>query len=192
MESDENNAARPHGGLISRFWGWAGKRGAELVGTKTIKAYAGLITGLAKEVDPRRYPIAKASTWMTPPKNAESFGAAMVRMNLSRGNVEAVHKSHACTVYALVLLATCIVAWASTGILDGHQVFQRTATIACVLALFPAMAVRHSMAAMQIRRMDFNIGIREWLAFPMEWIPPLTADLPKIIPDRKRAKKRPS
>lgn len=145
---------------------------------KEVGAGKELIKDLAGRINPARYKPSEFSSWANPAKSEISFRQAMKNAGVTEEDVSGRHKIFALSVYACLTTAMISVA---LGVREaaGGEAFFGAAVGGSGLVLSSALFFKYSLAALQIRKRNLNIGWREWLSLKWEWIPPYSAPIPK-------------
>lgn len=146
------------------------------------EARAGIetIKELIRKIGPWRYRPSEFSTWANPKKTDISFRQAMRKAGVSEEDLVPKHKIFAISTYACVLAAGLSAAL-GIGRTIGGEAYFGVAIGGSGLVLSLSLFFKYSLAAMQIRKRDLNIGWREWLAHKWEWIPPYEIKVRRIV-----------
>jgi len=181
--ADDGNGKR---GIVRRIASFYGGVFTRAVGAGHIQGGAGLIRESMQKLSPMRYKPSEFKSWAYPEKNQRSFRSMMREHGISEEDVMRKHRVFAICSYASVLVASAAVTWGLSAILGGHF-FKGFAGVAGGSALSMAALFKYSLASMQIRDRNLNVGWVEWMSRRWEWIPPLEAPVRQRKIKRRRA-----
>lgn len=170
-------------GKIRAVISWYGGVFTKAFGAGHIQGGANLIRETAEKLSPAKYKPSKFKTWAYPERNQRSFRSLMREHGITETDIAARHRVFAICAYVSALVASAAITWGVTEVIGGHP-FKGFAGIVGGSALSMASLFKYSLAAMQIRDRNLNVGWVEWLSRKWEWIPPLDA------PARPRKLKR--
>jgi hypothetical protein len=126
---------------------------------REVKAGKEFINELFGKINPGRYKPSEFSKWANPEKTELSFREAMRRAGATEESLVGKHKICALSAYACVFITGLSTALGAIQTMNGSPFFGAALGASGIL-LSLALFFKYSLAALQIRKRDLNIGWR--------------------------------